>query len=289
MKTNVKLSLTVLALVALLVGCNSAITFPPVSPVATNSHNQGQFVWHDLATYNPTAAKDFYSEVFGWEYETLGYGVDAYFVIKNDGTPIGGIFKLADKYGKAAEWLSSVSVPDVNVAVKYNSSAGGKTIFKKAAFEGRGETALVQDPQGAFIAFITSESGDPNPQKAGNIVMNSWLWNELWTNDLEGSIEFYEGLTATTSEEVKEAKVPYFIFKQGGQTFSGAIGNPVEGARSAWMPYIKVKDVNATFEKAKAAGAHVMMEPTQSIRKGTVAVLMDPTGAQFTIQQWILK
>jgi len=32
-----------------------------------------------------------------------------------------------------------------------------------------------------------------------------------------------------------------------------------------------------------------MLEPGPEIRKGTVAVLLDPTGAQFTIQQWILR
>jgi len=273
----------------ILMACESAITFPPVSQTATNTHNPGQFVWHDLATYNPTAAKDFYSEVFGWEFETLGTGIDAYFVIKNEGTPIGGIFKLGDKYGKAAEWISSVSVTDVSTAEKYNSSEGGKTIFKKASFSGRGETALVQDPQGAFVAFLKSESGDPLPQRAGFIKMNSWLWNELWTTDLDASIDFYKGLANYQTEEVKGSKVPYFLFKQENKIFSGVIGNPVEGARSSWMPYIKVKDVNVTVEKAKAAGAHVMMEPTPTIRKGTVAVLIDPTGAQFTIQQWILR
>ncbi|WP_319500379.1 VOC family protein [uncultured Draconibacterium sp.] len=289
MKQNVKVISTIIVLTIILMACNSAITFPPVSQTPTNSHNQGQFVWHDLATYDPLAAKDFYSEVFDWEFETLGTGSNVYYVVKNKGIPIGGMFKLADKYGKAAEWIASISVPDVDAAISYNTSGGGKTIFKKAAFDGRGETALVQDPQGAFVAFLHSESGDPQPQRAGNIKMNSWLWNELWTNDLDASLGFYRGLTSSETEEVKAAKVPYFMFKQDNNTFSGAIGNPVEGARSAWMPYIKVKDVNATFEKAKAAGAHVMMEPTQSIRKGTVAVLMDPTGAQFTIQQWILR
>ncbi|WP_167613439.1 VOC family protein [Maribellus sediminis] len=289
MKRKLNVISTIIVSAIILMGCTPPITFPPVSQTATNAHNQGQFVWHDLATYNPIAARDFYSEVFGWEYETLGYGENTYFVIKNEGTPIGGIFKLADQYGKSAEWLSSMSVPDVNAAIKYNSSAGGKTIFKKATFAGRGETALVQDPQGAFVAFLKSESGDPQPQRAGDIKMNSWLWNELWTTDLQASIDYYKGLTTCESSEVKDSKVPYFLFQKDNKTLSGAIGNPVEGARSSWMPYIKVKDVKATLAKAKAAGAHVMMEPDPSIRKGTVAVLMDPTGAQFTIQQWILR
>ncbi|MEJ2595615.1 MAG: VOC family protein [bacterium] len=269
--------------------CTSSVVFPPVSQSPTGTHNQGQFVWHDLATHDPATAIEFYSDVFGWEFESFDTDKNVYYVISNNGVPIGGIFKLADKYGKVAEWISSLSVDNVDDAIAYNLSAGGKTIFKKTTFKGRGETALVQDPQGAFIAFLHSESGDPQPTKAGNIEINSWFWNELWTTDLNGSLEFYQKLTAGKAKEVKDSKVPYYVFQKNERTFSGAIGNPVEGARSSWMPYIKVKDVEETLKKAKAAGAYVMMEPNPSIRKGTVAVLIDPTGGQFTIQQWNLN
>lgn len=279
----------IIVLTIITTACSSGIVFPPVSQTPTNMHNEGQFVWHDLATYDPETAKDFYSRVFGWNFELLTSGENYYYVIKNGDIPIGGMFKLADKYGKEAEWISSMSVPDVNAAVEHNTLAGGKTIFKTAVFKGRGKTALVQDPQGAFIAFLQSESGDPQPMKAGTIAMNSWLWNELWTNDLDASLEYYKGLAGYETEEVKGAKTPYYLFKKGSKILSGTIGNPVEDSRSSWMPYIKVKDVNTTLEKAKAAGARVMLEPNPSIRKGTVAVLLDPTGGQFTIQQWIFK
>jgi len=290
MKREILLLNIIIGISIIFSSCNSGITYPPVSSTVTQEHNQGQFLWHDLATSSPEIAMKFYAEVFGWQFETLGSGSSAYYVVKNNGKPVGGIFKLADKYGNTAEWISSISVDDVDEALTYNLTKGGKVVFKKEFFVGRGETALIQDPQNALIALLHSESGDPTPVRAADVEMNSWLWDELWTNNLQGSLDFYEGLVAYEASEVENSKRPYFIFKRDNRILSGAIGNPVEGgSRSAWMPYIKVQDVNETLAKAKKAGARVMLEPGPEIRKGTVAVLLDPTGAQFTIQQWILR
>ena len=89
-----------------------------------------------------------------------------------------------------------------------------------------------------------------------------------------------------SGKSILGSKVPYYVFEKDGNKYFGLLGNPVEGARSAWMPYIRVSDVNAVMKKAQDAGAHVMMEPNENIRKGSVAVLLDPLGAQFTIQEW---
>jgi len=180
MKTRVFKFILVLFVIGITFSsCDNGITYPPVSQNPTGEYHPGQFVWHDLATPNPVAAMDFYSKVFGWEYKTLGSGDKAYHVILLNGKPIGGIFKLAKKYNAGSEWISSVSVNDVDKAVEYNLSNGGKTIFKPTYFKGRGYTALVQDPQGAFIAFLHADGGDP----ALNVDSddNNWLWNELWT------------------------------------------------------------------------------------------------------------
>ncbi|WP_274474346.1 VOC family protein [Mangrovimonas aestuarii] len=263
--------------------CDSSITYPSISEKATGINNPGQFVWHDLATSNPNVAMKFYGEVFGWKFETLGSGNNLYYVIKNQGKSIGGIFQLAQKYGENSEWIGSMSVQNLETAVSFNETNGGKTIYKIADFKGRGETALIQDPQGAIVALLKSATGDP---ENGSLVNNEWLWNELWTTDLDGSLRFYKGLVEYESMEVEQSKAPYFIFSNTGKKLSGALKNPVREARSAWMPYIKVDDVNKSVAKAEAAGAYVVMKPNQEIRNGTVAVLIDPLGAQFTIQEW---
>ncbi len=284
--TRMKRLLCFIALPLAFWACNQKITFPSVAENPTNAHHSGQFVWHDLATYNPEVAITFYSQVFGWNFEQLGSGNNSYYVIKNNGKRIGGVFKLNDEYGKVAEWISSVSVNNIDDAINYNLAEGGKTIFKKAYFPGRGESALVSDPQGAFVALLFSDSGDPEFKKSSDISVNEWLWNELWTNDFDRSVVYYKGLFSYKAENLPQGNRPYVLFNNGINTLSGAINNPVEDSRSSWMPYIKVTNVKKMVEKAKAAGAHVMLEPTSSIRRGTVAVLMDPTGGQFTIQEW---
>jgi predicted enzyme related to lactoylglutathione lyase len=264
--------------------CDSGINFPPVTETATGVYHPGQFVWHDLATPNPYAAMDFYKAVFGWEFNTLGSGEKAYHVILSDGKPIGGIFKLAAKFGTTGEWVGSISVKNVDEAVAFNTAQGGTTIFKAAYFKGRGNTALVQDPQGAIVAFLHAEGGDPDLKKEA--AENTWLWNELWTNDMEASRSFYKTLCDYDEKSILGAKAPYVVFEKDGKKYSGVLGNPVEGSRSSWMPYIRVSDVDATVKKAVAAGAKMMMEPNNEIRNGSVAVLLDPIGAQFTIQKW---
>jgi len=260
----------------------SNIEYPALSSNDSIEYNHGQFVWHDLITPNPEQAKDFYTQLFGWTYKTLGEGDMAYHVIYNGDKAIGGIFPLNVKTHPTGEWLSSVSVPDVDKAVAYNIQKGGKTLFKPSNFKGRGRSALVQDPEGAYISFIRSESGDPEFK----IAENSWLWMELWTSDLQGSIAYYKGLAPYKTEEVKGDKVPYFLMKVEDTKICGMMKNPVENMRSAWLPYIKVKDVEQVSSTATSLGAVLMLEPRDDVRDGSVAIIQDPNGAPFAVQIW---
>ena len=258
------------------------IDYPPLSSSDTVEYSYGQFVWHDLITPNPDKAMDFYSQLFGWTYKSLGNGEMSYHVIYNGDKAIGGIIPLNVKTHPSGEWLSSVSVPDVDKAVAYNTQKGGKTLFKPSNFKGRGRSALVQDPEGAYISFIKSETGDPEFQSADN----SWLWNELWTSDLESSLKFYKGVAPYVSEEVKSEKVPYFLMKAQDLKLCGMMKNPGEKMRSAWLPYIKVKDVEQVSATATSLGAVLMLEPRDDVRNGSVAIIQDPNGAPFAIQIW---
>ena len=62
--------------------------------------------------------------------------------------------------------------------------------------------------------------------------------------------------------------------------------NPVEDMRSAWLPYIRVEDVNSLSQKAASMGAVVMLEPSPEIRNNSVAIIQDPNGAPFAVQIW---
>lgn len=283
MKTNQNRfpGLIALLFLSLTLSC-SQIEYPPLSSVDSIQYNHGQIVWHDLITPNPNQAMDFYADLFGWTFKSLGTDDMAYHVIYNGDQAIGGIIPLNVSTHPAGEWLSAVSVPDVDKAVAYNNQKGGKTLFKPSDFKGRGRSALVQDPQGAYISFIRSESGDP----AFQVEDNSWLWNELWTNNIEASLKYYKGIAPYASEEVNDEKVPYFMLTSGNQKLCGVMKNPVEKMRSAWLPYIKVSNVESISAKATSLGAELMLEPQDKIRDGSVAIIQDPNGAPFAVQIW---
>jgi len=263
----------------LFTSCNEMITYPAITTPATNVHHPGQFVWHDLVSPNPKASMDFYSKVFGWTFTTLGSGNDAYYVINSNGKAIGGISRLDPQYGTVGEWISSISVSDVSKAVEYNENKGGKTLFKAMKVKGRGKMALVQDPQGAIVSFIYSESGDPALE-----IGKTWLWNELWTNDLTSSMDYYKGLIPYTTEKVEKAAAPYYVFKNNGKKLAGIMANPVDEMRTSWMPYIRVYNIDNVVDKARSAGAAIVSEPKTEIRNGTLAIIQDPGGAKFALQ-----
>jgi predicted enzyme related to lactoylglutathione lyase len=132
------------------------------------------------------------------------------------------------------------------------------------------------------VSFIHSESGDP----AFKAMDNSWLWNELWTNDLESSLGYYKGIAPYQPEEVDDEKVPYIMMNKSDKKLCGMMKNPVENMRSTWLPYIKVSDVQDISTRAGALGAVIMLEPKEDIRAGSVAIIQDPNGAPFAVQIW---
>ena len=60
---------------------------------------------------------------------------------------------------------------------------------------------------------------------------------------------------------------------------------PVNDMRTSWIPYIRVNDIKSVVEKAKNAGAHIIMAPSAEIRNGTLAFIQDPVGAKFALQE----
>jgi hypothetical protein len=279
MKKTLKNLILLFVLGIAFISCDELITYPSISENASKEYHPGQFVWHDLVTPNPKVSMDFYEKVFGWTFTSLGSGETSYFVIHANEKKIGGITKLAPENGTVATWISSISVPNVEEAVAYNEKMGGKTFFKAMSIKGRGKTALVQDPQGAIVSFINSSTGDPALE-----IGKTWLWNELWSTDLEASLNYYKGLVNYSTEKIESAKVPYYAFKNESKKLSGVMKNPVEEMRTAWVPYIKTNNLDAQIKKIQETKAFVIMEPREDVRGGSVAVIQDPTGAVFALQ-----
>jgi predicted enzyme related to lactoylglutathione lyase len=261
------------------------IIVPPVTAPPTQVHLSGKFVWYDLLSDNVIAAKKFYGELFGWEFEGEHKPDAKYTIIKHNGAPIGGIV-YAEDLGRVngSQWLSYISVENVDEAVGFVQKSRGKVHREPFEFPDRGRVAVVTDPQGALLVLIKAEGGDPADKEP---VMNEWLWTELFTSDLDAAASFYEKLVGYKAESFDSGvNVPYYVFRKRERPEAGMLRIPWENVRPNWLPYVKVADPAAVAKKAKALGGTVIVSPSADIRNGSVGLIADPTGGVVAVQKW---
>jgi predicted enzyme related to lactoylglutathione lyase len=118
-----------------------------------------------------------------------------------------------------------------------------------------------------------------------------WIWYELLADDPHTAKTFYEAVVgwAITLDAmpVADPDTAYALVANadGGMT-GGMLTITAEmkaaGARPAWVGYIGVDDCAATLEQVTAQGGSVLM-PLTTLDVGTMAMVMDPSGAPFYI------
>lgn len=111
-------------------------------------------------------------------------------------------------------------------------------------------------------------------------------WNELATNDVQGSKNFYSELFGWTSEEMPMEAGAYHFLKIGERPVGGLIQMPPEakGAPTMWMPYVTVADLKGAVAKATSLGAKLCKDITAIPEMGSFAIITDPQGA--TLGLW---
>lgn len=285
LKTNLLIATTVL----LFISCSPELpVVPPINTTPTNEFHPGKFVWWDLMTYDIPSVKIFYSELFGWTYLDVGESDNDYTVVLQDGKPIAGMFKLRDVDPKQgfSQWISYLSVADMNQSINYVKANGGKIYREPFELPNRGAIAFIFDSQQAIIALVKSSSGDPVDQDP---VYNRWFWTELWTNDVDNSIKFYKELCRYNNRIFDtRADNKYYVLENENRPRAGIVKIPFENVKPHWMPYIAVKDPSEIVKKVEQLGGTVYLS-TEGIAGNNAAIIADPSGAVFTVQKWPLE
>ncbi len=246
--------------------------FPPVTSSPTNLVLPGKFVWADLVTRDIEGAKTFYNQLFGWTFEQDG----RYTRVMRDGEPIAGMIQPRDPDWGSAEWVSNLSVADVDAATTLMGKRGGVIEHVPVDAPDRGRMSLVSDPDGALLLLVRATGGDPadaEPALAG------WLWTELWSRDVDASIEFYSDLVGYTAETRMLRDAPYHVLKRDGEPRAGVVAAPQE-VHPLWLPYLRVADAAAIAEQAEALGARIILQNKRTV------IMVDPTGAPIGLQVW---
>jgi predicted enzyme related to lactoylglutathione lyase len=114
----------------------------------------GTLCWADLVTSDVPKARQFYSEVFGWQI-TLGENDSSgYLHIKNGETFIGGIPPTAPRLGVPSHWLLYFLTSNCDASVDKAKSLGAKVHYGPMTMENVGRFAIIADPQGAIFAVF---------------------------------------------------------------------------------------------------------------------------------------
>jgi len=286
-RTLVRMMVLAGAVLLLAGGCTTTRpSWPAISETPTDVRIQGRWVWGELLADNVEAEKTFYREVFGWQYESYGTGTDAYALIRANGRPIAGIVhyaKPADAV-RSARWLALMSVPDAARAAQQAAASGGKVLVPAKTLPGRGEMAVLADPEGALFGVIHSASGDPLDAFPSD---NAWFWLELWAKDAARMAEFYGPLGAyTVSRQEGPGDRPELHLVAAGYPRAGVLEIERTDVPSTWLPYVRVKDLQQTVASIERAGGRIVVAPSPEVRGGKVAVFLDPSGAAVAVAEW---
>jgi predicted enzyme related to lactoylglutathione lyase len=252
--------------------------------VATGAeHRFDTFVWRDLVTPDAAAARTFYSGLFGWDFEEIKDS--GYSVVRCDGEAIGGLVdtkRTGDK-NRSALWLCALSVPDVDESVRAAIEAGGHVIRKAVEVPDRGRVAVIADAEGAVLQLVRSSQGDPVVREPAR---HRWLWTELISNEPELAVAFYRAVFRYDPVAIPDTSGSFRLLGPGGKPCAGISKNPFTETPSTWVPFVRVDDPAAMCRKAAGLGGRVVIEPKDTLRHGTLALILDPSGAPVALQAW---
>lgn len=243
------------------------------------AHLPGKFVWFEHVSNDIAAARAFYEKLFGWNTEMMATGTDPYAMIHNGEAGIGGY--TTARPGAPTQWMSYLSVQDVDSSYKAAIAAGAKSVVAPMDYGSVGRMATIADPTGGVFSLWRGAQDDP--PEVETTPPGGWIWNELTTQDEKTALAFYEKVFAFDHDAMQMADGTYYVLKHGGKGRAGLMKAPDKSVPTLWTPYVCVGNADATAAQAKGLGAMVIVPPSDIPGVGRFAVFGDPQGAGFAI------
>jgi predicted enzyme related to lactoylglutathione lyase len=250
----------------------------------TQTVPRGRFVWHELMTTDPNAAIGFYTKVVGWTVQPFPDD-PSYRMWAANGVALGGVMELpqeARNMGAQSHWLPYVAVPDIDATVRQATALGARTYVPPTDII-VGRFAILADPQGAIFAIFKPKGEAPGHDGAANV--GEFSWHELLTSDARAAWDFYHALFGwekTTAMDMG-AEGTYQMFGRAGTDLGGMYNSSGTTARSHWLCYVRVPNVDAGAAAAAKLGGRVTNGPMEVPGGGRIAMCADPQGAAFAV------
>ncbi|MBN8509348.1 MAG: VOC family protein [Burkholderiales bacterium] len=257
--------------------------WPPITAFPSGRWSPGRWVWADLFTEDVAASERFYAAVFGWRFEPTAALGGRYRLALADDEAVGAIVPREAGPGTApgSRWMPLMSVEDPARAARDAGRNGGRVVVAPTLLPGRGEVAILGDPEGLPFGVIRALGGDPDDYLAE---LNEWVWLELWALDPERAARFYAPLGGSEIErETDDAGTPYLQLSSGGFGRASIRKTLFPDLPPVWIPFLRVADAGATAARVRAAGGRLVVEPRADRLDGRVAICVDSGGAPFGV------
>ena len=267
---------------ALVLAAAFAVATPPAD--AADPVETGRFVWHDLLTKDVAAAKRFYGELLGWRFEDTKRGERPYVLARSGGTLAAGIVDISANANAGPQWISYMSVADVDKAVAQVQSDGGKVLVEPRNFP-NARAAVIADPQGAPLGLAQVRQSLPDP---ADPTPRQFFWDEYLAADAAKALEFYKrlaGYEATISES--RLGVDYHLLRKT-RARAGLFQLPPSstGVEPNWLPYVMVDDPAGLAARVSGLGGRILLPAAPERRNSSLVVIADPGGAPLALQKF---
>jgi len=248
-------------------------------------NRHGDFIWYELLTSNPGAAKQFYGAVLGWRTRRAEGSPVEYQIFSTSEADVSGLMVIppdAASSGMRPGWLGYIGVDNVDDVVTAILADGGRRHVPPTDILGVGRFALMADPQGVpfyvMRGMMEGTSTSFAPGKTGHC-----HWNELATTDQEAALAFYTrhfGWQRGDAMPMGEMGEYRFITHHGGPV--GAVMRRMPGGPSpVWTSYFGVVDIDAAAAAVSGAGGTIHHGPVEVPGGVFIIVGSDPQGAMF--------
>jgi uncharacterized protein len=250
------------------------------------ANSQGRFVWYELITTEPEAAKSFYAGVVGWDTGEVSMPGTTYTLFSVGDVPVGGLMSLpkdAINSGVKPYWIGYVAVDDLDVANDRIRQLGGVVHVPGTNIPNVGRFSIVADSQMAPLALLErlqpGEERQVAPGKLGRV-----SWHELLAADWQKALAFYGELFGWQKADATVGSLgTYQQFSVGGETIGGMVTKPRRVPVPFWLYYFNIGDIDAAAKRVKAGGGQILKEPVEVPDGSWIVHCTDPQGAMFAL------
>lgn len=243
------------------------------------------FLWYELITPDPAAARTFYSAVMGWTLSDESPSGMPYTIVSAGAHGVGGIAPLPGGEARPG-WFGYIGVDDTDASARRIAEAGGRILRAPDDIPAVGRFAVVADPGGAAFMLLTPLPRDEMPAPAPTGTPGTIGWHELNARDgQDAAFAFYSaqfGWTTLDRIDMKE-KGTYRIFGIGERALGGMMDKVPDYPFGGWLFYVNVDSVEAAMARITTRGGRVLMGPMEVPGGSWIVQATDPQGLLFAL------